>query len=772
MNDGRDGAARTVGLVGATGVGVGAIVGGGILVLAGAAFSRAGPASLVAFALNGVVALVTAFSVAEVAAAFPESGGAYQFAKKVFSVRAAFVAGWIIWFAYIVAGVLYALGFAAYAAEMIGGLLRAAGHVPPAWLMGRRLVLFLACAATAVYSLRLLQKSGGDGQWATWAKLVVFAVIIVFGIVAVAREPLAQTEEALTPFFAGGGVGLIGAMGITFIAMQGFEVIAAIAGEIKDPGRTIPRGMFLSLGIALAVYLPLLFVVAAAGVEPGQHIAGVSRANPDTVMARAVEHFAGPVGYWLVVVAAILATLSALHANILAASRVAFAMASDRTLPAVVGGRSEKHGTPVMAIYASALALVAILFMVPNVEAAGAAASLIFLVTFALSHLTAILARQRGRGRELPFRMVLYPYLPIVGGCACLALAVFQAVAVPDAGAIALVWLGLGVILYVSLFAGRAETMDASAEAHDPSLTRSRGRSPLVLVPIANPANAASMVEVANALAPRDIGRVLLLSAVVTPSDMQADEREQRLASAQSVIKNALLKSFESGHTPEALVTTCSEPWEEIRRVANVHGCESLLLGASFLPDTGSDASIERLIDAVGCDVALMRAPDDWRLERAARVLVPLGGRGAQHDLRARLLGSLARTAAREFTFLRLVDPDSTDPELRLAKRDATRWAKDNLRRGFTVEVRRSADAAGDILHAAAAHDLIILGLAQSGRRRAVLGPLARRVATDSPCAAILLSGRRVDMLRRLSIPEAIASARDALKVPSSRRLR
>ena len=111
---------------------MGAIVGGGILVLAGAAFRETGPSALVAFALNGLIALMTALSFAEMSSMFPESGGAYTFAKKVLTVRAAFGVGWVLWFAYIVAGVLYALGFAVFAAEgasrLIGDLGHGSGH--------------------------------------------------------------------------------------------------------------------------------------------------------------------------------------------------------------------------------------------------------------------------------------------------------------------------------------------------------------------------------------------------------------------------------------------------------------------------------------------------------------------------------------------------------------------------------------------------------------------------------------------------------------------
>ncbi len=86
-------------------MGVGAIVGGGILVLGGVALAESGPGAIAAFAINGLVAGLTALSFAEMSSAFPESGGAYTFAKKVLSVRLAFAVGWVLWFASIVAAV-------------------------------------------------------------------------------------------------------------------------------------------------------------------------------------------------------------------------------------------------------------------------------------------------------------------------------------------------------------------------------------------------------------------------------------------------------------------------------------------------------------------------------------------------------------------------------------------------------------------------------------------------------------------------------------------
>ncbi len=244
---------------------------------------------------------------------------------------------------------------------------------------------------------------------------------------------VARTMAALSPFLPGGVSGVVAVMGLTFITVQGFEVVAAMAGEIEAPARTIPRAMVLALGISMLIYLPLLFVVATVGTAPGQTITALATAQPETMVAVAARRFLGVPGYWLVVVAAVLASLSALQATMLAAARVARFMALDHTLPRVLGEQHARHGTPVMAIYASTLTLVAILFMVPNLAAAGAAAGLIFLVSFTLGHVTTYLARVRGGGAPDAYRTPLFPLVPVIGGVACAFLAVFQAVVAPVA---------------------------------------------------------------------------------------------------------------------------------------------------------------------------------------------------------------------------------------------------------------------------------------------------------------------------------------------------
>ena len=725
---------RTLGLWGATGVGVGAIVGGGILALAGVAFATTGAGAILAFAGNGVIALLTALSFAELSARFPESGGTYTFARKVLTVEAAFAVGWVVWFASVVAAVLYALGFATFLVPLLEQVWRAAGAAPPAWLGGRFTVLLYALGAIGFYTWSLSRSATGGGQWATLGKLVVFMALIAGGGFVLATRPpsMAELSASFRPFLSQGGQGLVQAMGYTFIALQGFDLIAAVGGEVRRPERTIPRAMLLSLGTALAIYLPLLFLITTVGT-PGQSVADAARADPEILVAVAARNFLGPAGFWLVVVAGVLSMLSALQANLLAASRFAMAMARDRTLPRRFGRLVPERHTPVPAIRLSGAVVALVLVAVPDVAAAGAMASLIFLASFGLAHGVAYLARKRG-GESGTFRTPAFPLVPAVGGAACVALALFQALAA--------LWLSLGAVLFVTRLGSGARVVDASAEALDPQLVRLRGRSPLVLVPIANPASAETMVTVANALAPHAVARVLLLSVVRPPEHWTSGIPPRQLTDAQTILGGALSTAFAAELTPEALVTVGHDPWKEIARVAGAYDCESLLLGLGDLGEALMTGPLEKLMSEVDSDVVILRAPSRWDLGSARRVLVPSGGRRDQSPIRARLLGSLTRAGEREVTYLQVLPADADAAAEDRARRDLERLVRDEVPNASRAEVVRRDDVVAEVVERAATSDLLILGLQRLGRRNKVFGERVLEIARRTDCPLLMISRR------------------------------
>ncbi len=768
---------RHLGLLGATGVGVGAIVGGGILALAGVAFATTGPSAILAFALNGAIAMLTVFSFAELAARFPQSGGTYTYARQVLTVEVAFAVGWVVWFASVVAAVLYAMGFAVFLVPFLEQIALLANGEIPDWLGSRPALVAYALAAVGFYKLSLTRSAAGGGQWETVGKVVVFAVVIVAGFFALVSDPPPPGALAarFRPFFAEGFAGLAQAMGYTFIALQGFDLIAAVGGEVKDARRNLPRAMFLSLGTALLIYLPLLFLIVAIGT-PGRPVAEAAAANPEILIAEAVRSFMGTTGYWLVIVAGLLSMLSALQANLLAASRFARTMGADRTLPPQLAHHAPGTGTPTAAIRLSAIVVALLLIAIPDVAAAGAMASLIFLACFALTHKIGYLARRRA-GTTDGFRTPAFPFVPVVGGSACLAIGLYQAVAVPPAGVLAAVWLAVGAVFFALYLAPRARAVDASSEARDPQMMRTRGRRPIVLVPIANPANAETMVTMARALAPPEVSRVQLLSVVAPPGgragvdagwmgdarvgearpDKDKRTRDGKLPrgirDAQAVLGGALGTALKVDVRPEALITLHSDPWGEIARVAEATRCESLLLGVGDLDDSLMTGPLASLIGSVDADVVTLRAPADWTPDRAHRILVPSRGGRDQSPVRARLLGSLSRTAPRDVAFLGVLGEDVGPGVRRRAFRDLERLARDEVGQDAHAELAVAGDVAAEVARRAADADLLILGFHRTGRRRAVFSSLMLAIARATECPLVMISHRRgATMLSEASV--------------------
>lgn len=155
----------------------------GGLALAGVAFATTGPSAVVAFGLNGAIAFLTAASFARLARRFTDSGGLYLYARKLLSIEVAFVVGRVVWFAAILAGVLYALGFAAFALEGLGRGLETLGRSGE-WTQAPAPALAVAVAATAFYTAALARSTRGRGTVATVGNRTLEAA----GIGAAARD--------------------------------------------------------------------------------------------------------------------------------------------------------------------------------------------------------------------------------------------------------------------------------------------------------------------------------------------------------------------------------------------------------------------------------------------------------------------------------------------------------------------------------------------------------------------------------------------------------
>ena len=722
-----------LGLYGATMVGVSAMLGAGIFVLSGVALKMAGPAATIAFALNGVIVILTAFSFAELASAFPESGGSYVFARKVFPIGGAFAAGWVLWLAYVLAAALYGLGFASFvgfAVEMVGAWAGRAVTLP-GWL-----VVVTAEAVLVLGAVLLLKRGAAAGNAISLAKVIAFVILVVPGIVIFFGSEPGTLKQGFVPLFPTelGVVGTFVAMGYTFIALEGFEVIAAIAEEVDRPSYTIPKAMFLSIGITLVIYLLLLFVMVTIGGD-GTGPAWEDLGNRgDQAVAVAAERYLGSFGAVLVVVAGLLATFSALTSALLASSRVSFSMARDRALHHRLAEVDPTTGTPGPALILSVGLTLLLVAIMGEVEVAGAAASLIFLVSFAMANGAGLLVRVRG-GKLGGYQAPLYPFLPLLGASACVGLAAFQLVQVPLASLVALGWLVVGGILYQLNFRMRAQTVSARAEALDSMLVRLRGREPLVLVPLANPDRAETLVRFASALVPRRFGRLLALTVAVHDPDGRPGEGVVAYERTQSAMRRAVDTTCRLKRPFEGAMVLDADVPEAVARVIAERDPEVVLLGMSKLDAEAGTRMLERVIAAAEADVVVLNAPPTWNPDEVRSILVPVAGQGGHNPLRARVIGMFQRERACEVRLIRVVRSEAEQAKARAL----LEHVKDDLGSEHG-EVVVSGNAAREVIQRSKDVDLIVLGLSRDAGRQRLVGDFVRLIAAEAECPLVAIA--------------------------------
>jgi APA family basic amino acid/polyamine antiporter len=464
MSHGEREPAAELGLLDATMIGMGAMIGAGIFVLTGLAAELSGPAAILVFALNGAVTAFTGLSYAELASAIPKSGGGYAFVREIFDDLASFVMGWMLWFAYMIAGGLYALGFAPNFLE----LLHVYGYVPPPGEVGAVALPLLpaipAKVALAFVAVLLLvavnavstAASGSVETIFTAVKVTILIVFVAFGFLSAGGGgETSFTFQNFDPLFTGegGALSILPAMGLTFIAFEGYDLITTVTEEVKNPRENIPKAIFVSLAATVVVYM--LVVTVAIGTLGAGGLAAAGEAG----IAEAATSFMPddlPViqnGGAVIVFGAVFSTITALNAVVIASSRVAFSMGREGQLLPRFGNIHHRFGTPFLAILGSAVVMLG--SVVLPTQSAGNMSSLFFLLSFVVVNGALIKLRRERPDMNRPYEVPYYPVPPVLGIVLNLLLTgvLVEYLFRTDRLALALSagWIALGVVGYYAL---------------------------------------------------------------------------------------------------------------------------------------------------------------------------------------------------------------------------------------------------------------------------------------------------------------------------------
>ncbi len=618
---------RDLSLFHITMMGLGMMIGAGVFIGIGTTIGRVGPGGLLlTFALNGIIALFTAMSFAELSSAIPRAGGAYNFARIAFGRGPSFIAGGMEWFASSVAGALYAVVFATYVLEFFIRVdLIVISPETQAWV---RPLIAISVAMLFLYiNYRGASETGKIGAIFTVGQMIFVIGIAVIGIFVAVRSP--ERMENFQPFVPEGWSKILVTMGFIYVAFEGFEVIAQAGDECIDPKKNIPKAMLYSVLIVTLTYVAVSFAtvvsVDPADVHgaPWQWIGSFGNTGFGQAVAKLMP---SPfIGYLLVTLAVIFSSTSALNATIYSATRASFAMGRDRMLPAFFAKISHKRKTPYVALCFTGVIVLITAGLLPTTDVASCA-SMMFLLLFLLVNVCVIKIRlNMGDELEYGYIMPLFPLPPIIAIICQVAMASQIIHMSLLAWIIAPLWVIVGAVIFVLYSRSRAiATADEILvfEQHEAPASQQYK----IMVALANPNNALEMVRTTYRLCQAKNARAELLHMVPVPDQVPlADAEKYMLEGKESIIETMMYLA------PEFPISThiryCRNAARGIVSAVREKKVDMLIMGwhgqhraRHFMLGSTIDPIIERS----PCDVVMLK--DCGGNRQFKRILVPVAG--------------------------------------------------------------------------------------------------------------------------------------------------
>ncbi|MGQ4378995.1 APC family permease [Streptomyces sp. SAS_267] len=341
----------------ASAMAIGGMIGGGIFSVLGVTIQLAGHLAFACFLLAGAVALVTAHSYAGLARRSGRSGGPYAYLCEAGHPHFAAITSWYLVFGYVLALAVYAFTFGHYVAQVFG-----TGDVVARIASVVVLGAFLMINVRGIGASRLTEDS------VVLAKLVILAGIAGIGL-------FAWTPHRLSPLADTGYLGVFVGAASIFIAYEGFELLSYDYDAMEQPARTLPRALYLSVLVVIAVYVAV--TLSSQMLVPDSLIVS----QREVAFATVGQEALGTFGRWLATGAAVLATSSAINATLFSTARLVRDLSDARELPPFLG--RTPAGVPANAMWMLAL-LGAVFAMLPGINELLAFASATFLGVFGL----------------------------------------------------------------------------------------------------------------------------------------------------------------------------------------------------------------------------------------------------------------------------------------------------------------------------------------------------------------------------------------------------
>lgn len=365
---------RELGVFGAIMMGLGAMLGSGVFVSIGLATGIAGPSVLISIVLAAGVAICNGLSSAQLAANHPVSGGTYAYGYRYLNPWMGFMAGWLFLLAKSASAATAALGFAAYALH--------------AW--GAHTTNLVPLGIGAVVVITLIAVGGIRRSHLVNTVMVSVTLLILLFFVVAGIPTIEMTHLTLSSDLASNSDRSLGpllhASALMFVAYTGYGRIATLGEEVRQPEKTIPKAIIVTLLITMSLYLAVAFVgIGVVGVD-GLQKATSNQAAPLAIVA---DRYAVPNGDKLLTLGAITAMLGVLLNLILGLSRVVLAMGRQGDMPSAFKRLDRSGTTPYQAVLVTGLVIGA-LVLIGDVMTTWSFSAFTVLIYYAITNLTAL----------------------------------------------------------------------------------------------------------------------------------------------------------------------------------------------------------------------------------------------------------------------------------------------------------------------------------------------------------------------------------------------
>ena len=718
---------RTLGLPSAIAISIGGML-SGIFVLPGVAFGITGPSVSLAFLVAGICIIPAVLSKAELATAMPKSGGTYVYIDRAFGPLFGVVSGIGLWLSLLLKSAFSLVGLSAYLYVLV-----------ELDSLYTSIVAIVSLFLVMVLNIFGVKKVGNAQLAIVGISVTSLVVLIALGFNSVSVVPP-------TDYMSDGTLGFFGGVAFLYISYAGVTKIAAIAGEISQPEKNLPRTMIISLLLIMVVYVFVSMVLVS-------FVDGATLATDIRPIYTAAAEIGGPVAGYIAGVVGVMTLLSMANSGLLASSRFPFAMARDGALPTVFTSISKQYLTPVFSIIVTAIVIaLAIIFL--DVVKIAKLASAFKVLMFVSVNLAVIVFRETNAQWYRPkYKSPLYPFVQIFGilsGLFLLAFLGLQALL----SVLAVFVIGFFVFLaygrktnrsgllsnygvFSFLFRGRrAGTSETELDQEEVIESIYSSDSQIVVPLLGDETSPEMIVEVASSINPKDsVNAINIIEApdqtfledvsLVSPKD---ESVKRRILSLRETKKTKV--TFESLPTHDVVNT--------IKNITSVQKCEWLVMGWGGRENTGILVRnpVGWVIKNINANLALFKDNGVRNISKVVLAVRP----GREGNKFIKVADNICKYYGASLTLLNVIGKDAK-------KSVETKLHNNNnsLLKGLSREenslVVKSNDVIGVISEVSASYDLLIIGSQEkSAWYNVLLGLKSDRFVKNSVCSVLRLT--------------------------------